>query len=135
MNDEASHEARPSVVIVEDQEAIATLVEEVLTDAGFDAHQAPSPREAAAFAARIDPGVIVLDVMMADLNGWQVLDQLRADPVTRETPVLITSAVYDRPGLRALPRGGPVRFAPKPFDVADFIQAVADLVAGESGGV
>jgi len=122
------------VVIVEDQEAIAALVQEVLTDAGYDARRAPSPRRAAAFAAEVVPAVIVLDVMMAELDGWRVLDQLRADPVTHLTPVLITSAVYDRPGLRALPPGGPVRYVPKPFDVGDLLQSVAALAAAEGGG-
>lgn len=121
---------RPRVVIVEDQDAIADLVQDLLTEAGYDAHQAPSPRRAAAFAAEVGPAVIVLDVMMAELDGWRILDQLRAEPRTRDTPVLITSAVYDRPGLHPLPPGGPVRFAPKPFDVADLIRSVADL-AGE----
>ncbi len=130
MTSGAPEAMRTRVVIVEDQEAIADLVWEVLTDAGYDARHAPSPRRAAAFAADIAPAVIVLDVMMAELNGWKILDQLRADPTTRDTPVLITSAVYDRPGLHPLPPGGPVRFTPKPFDIADLLQSVADLVGG-----
>jgi hypothetical protein len=42
---------------------------------------------------------------------------------------LITSAVYDRPGLRPLPAGGPVRFAAKPFDIADLLAKVRTLLA------
>ena len=57
--------------------------------------------------------------MMPDRNGWDVLEELRSDSVTRDIPVVITSAVYDRPGLHALPSGGAVRFAGKPFDIAD----------------
>lgn len=116
-----------SVLIVEDQHAIAELLLDVLVDAGYEASRAPSASEAATFARDTAPDVILLDVMMPDRSGWDVLDELRAEPVTRDIPVIITSAVYDRPGLHSMPPGGPIRFAAKPFDIADLIETVADL--------
>lgn len=118
-----------SVLIIEDQQAISELLLEVLDDAGFTTSCAPSATEAAAHARKTRPDVILLDVMMPDRNGWDVLEELRADPATRDIPVVITSAVYDRPGLHALPPGGPVRFAAKPFDIADLVETVADLTS------
>lgn len=118
-----------SVMVIEDQQAIAELLLEVLNDAGFNAMSAPSAVEAAAHARAIAPDVILLDVMMPDRNGWDVLNELRADAATREIPVVITSAVYDRPGLHALPVGGPIRFAAKPFDIADLVDTVNDLTS------
>ena len=116
-----------TVLIIEDQEAIVEVLSDALGDAGFVPLAAPSAGVAAAYAQESSPAVILLDVMMPELSGWTVLDQLRAEPSTREIPVVITSAVYDRPGLHSLPPGGPVRFVPKPFDVAALIAAVADL--------
>jgi CheY-like chemotaxis protein len=117
-----------TVVIVEDQEAIAELLSEVLTGAGFAPVRAPSPAHAAACAREAGAAVVLLDVMMPEVSGWTVLDQLRADPATRDTPVVITSAVYGRPGLHPLPPGGPVRFAAKPFDVDELLATVASLL-------
>jgi CheY-like chemotaxis protein len=116
-----------TVLIVEDQQAIAELLYEVLQEAGFAPARAPSPGEAASFAREVEADVVLLDVMMPELSGWDVLEELRADPATRETPVVITSAVYDRPGLRSLPPGGPVRFAGKPFDIEDLVGTVTEL--------
>ncbi len=126
---EQSKTAEPSatVVIVEDQQAIAELLCDVLTDAGYAATWAPSARDAAAVAKDLSADVVLLDVMMPERNGWTVLEELRADPATHETPVVIISAVYDRPGLHALPAGGPIRFAAKPFDIADLMETVATL--------
>ncbi|CAA9545913.1 MAG: hypothetical protein AVDCRST_MAG73-2406 [uncultured Thermomicrobiales bacterium] len=118
---------RPTVAIVEDQQAITELLTEVLQDAGFAPVAAPAIPEAAALVREVGAVVILLDVMMPEMSGWQVLDELRAHPETRDTPVVITSAVYDRPGLHPLPPGGPVRFAAKPFDVAGLVRTVAEL--------
>lgn len=119
---------RPLIAIIEDQEAIADLLREILIDAGYAAVQAPSPAAAAAFAAETAPAVILLDVLMDELSGWQILDQLRSDPVTHLTPVIITSAVYDRPGLHLLPPGGPIRFSPKPFDITALLESIRTLL-------
>lgn len=120
---------QPSVLIIEDQQAIAELLLEVLDGAGFTTQRAPSATEAASLAREIAPNVIVLDVMMPDRNGWDVLEELRADPTTRDIPVVITSAVYDRPGLHSLPAGGPIRFAAKPFDIVDLVDTVTELAS------
>jgi CheY-like chemotaxis protein len=116
-----------SIVIVEDQQAIAELLQEVLSAAGHRPTCAPSARDAAEFARSVEADLVVLDVMMPDRNGWDVLEDLRADPATRDIPVVITSAVYGRSGLHPLPPGGPVHFAAKPFDIADLIDTVDQL--------
>ena len=118
---------RPIVALVEDQQAIAELLAEVLTEAGFEPVQAPSAADAADFVRQSGAAVVLLDVMMPELSGWQVLEGLRRDAATREIPVVITSAVYDRPGLHPLPPGGPVRFAAKPFDIAGLLGTIREL--------
>jgi DNA-binding response OmpR family regulator len=118
-----------TVVIVEDQQAIAELLCDVLREAGFAPTWAPSAQEAASVAREVDADVVLLDVMMPERSGWSVLEELRADPRTHQTPVVIISAVYDRPGLHALPAGGPIRFAAKPFDIADLVETVTSLTA------
>ena len=118
----------PVVAIVEDQQAIAELLHEVLSDAGFRPVLSGVGAGAAAEVRAITPAVILLDVMPPERSGWDILEELRADPVTRYVPVIVTSAGYDRPGLHPLPAGGPIRFATKPFDLAVLIATVAGLV-------
>lgn len=124
---QAAGESIARILIVEDQGAIVEVLSEALEDAGFTAVRAPSASAAASFAAETAPAVILLDVMMPELSGWSVLEQLRANPATSEIPVVITSAVYDRPGLHSLPAGGIVRFVSKPFDIAALVATVAEL--------
>jgi putative two-component system response regulator len=118
----------PAVLIVEDQLAIAQVLLGALSDAGYAPAHASSAEVAATIAAQVGAAVILLDVMMPGMNGWAVLERLRANPTTREIPVVVTSAVYNRPGLHALPPGGPIRFAAKPFDIKHLLATVAELV-------
>ena len=120
----------PVVAIVEDQDAIVEVLIDALTDAGFAPVRAPSAGVAAVFVRDAGAAVVLLDVMMPEMSGWAVLEHLRADPATRETPVIITSAVYGRPGLHSLPAGGPVRFTPKPFDIAELVATIERLLPG-----
>lgn len=84
--------------------------------------------EAVETIKRTGAEIVLLDIMMPRRNGWEVLDDLRADDATREVPVVLTSAVYDRIGRRPLPMGGPIRFAAKPFDMNDLLGTIESLL-------
>ena len=112
------------VAIVEDQAAIAELLHDVLEDAGYAPVIISSSMTAVAEIAESGAQIVLLDIMMPRKNGWEVLDELRAKPATRDLPVVLTSAVYDRIGRRPLPFGGPIRFASKPFDVTELIDTI-----------
>ena len=113
-----------TVAIVEDQAAIAELLHDVLEDAGYAPVIISSPMTAVTEIAESGAQIVLLDIMMPRKNGWEVLDELRAEPATRDLPVVLTSAVYDRIGRRPLPFGGPIRFASKPFDVTELIDTI-----------
>ena len=113
-----------TVAIVEDQAAIAELLHDVLEDAGYAPVIISSSMTAVSEIAASGAQIVLLDIMMPRKNGWEVLDELRAEPVTRDLPVVLTSAVYDRIGRRPLPFGGPIRFASKPFDVTELIDTI-----------
>ena len=112
------------IAIVEDQAAIAELLHDVLDDAGYMPVIISSPETALAEIKRIRADLVLLDIMMPRRNGWEVLDDLRADSATNNLPVVLTSAVYDRIGRRPLPIGGPIRFASKPFEVGDLLETI-----------
>jgi len=116
-----------TIAIVEDQQAIVELLTAVLGDGGFATVSIGSLRDVVAEVRAAGADIVILDVMMPEMSGWEVLDLLRADAATRETPVIITSAVYERPGLHPLPEGGPVRFHPKPFDIVGLITLIREL--------
>jgi DNA-binding response OmpR family regulator len=117
--------AEPMVIaIVEDQAAISELLRDVLDDAGYLPVIISSSATAVAEIRESGADIVLLDIMMPRKNGWEVLDELRAEGATQDIPVVLTSAVYDRIGRRPLPFGGPIRFASKPFDITELIDTI-----------
>lgn len=119
----------PRILIVDDQAMIGELLVDALADAGYAPTHIAASSRAAEVAVETRPDLVVLDIMMPGISGWEVLEQLRGNEATRETPVLITSAMHDRVGRRLLPPGGPIQFYPKPFDFDSLLGMIAGLIA------
>jgi signal transduction histidine kinase len=83
----------PWVLVVDDGEANRYAISRTLRAAGFETSEASNGRQAIE-RARENPDVIVLDVNMPDMNGFDVVRKLRADPATQAIPVLHLSASY-----------------------------------------
>jgi len=91
---ERAHNAR--VLVVDDNEAAQEISLRLLRQAGFEVMIASSGTEAIATATEKQPDVIILDVMMPEMDGWQVLESLRDAQSTRDIPVIIQSMVNER---------------------------------------
>ncbi|HZZ44073.1 MAG TPA: response regulator [Tepidisphaeraceae bacterium] len=89
---------RPTVVlVVDDTDASRYVVSRVLRSAGYEVKEAPTGREGLRCAQEMQPDLVVLDVNLPDINGFDVCRQLKSDPVTESIPVLHLSASYVRP--------------------------------------
>ncbi|MEZ5273473.1 MAG: response regulator transcription factor [Ilumatobacteraceae bacterium] len=122
---------RPRALVVDDEENISFLVEAALQLEGMDTQTAADGFAALAAVRSFNPHVIVLDVMMPGLDGFEVLRRLRSDGIT--TPVLFLTArdgVDDR--VRGLTGGGD-DYLVKPFAIAELIARVR--LALRHGGV
>jgi CheY-like chemotaxis protein len=82
-----------SILIVDDQADIRRVLTRLVRLAGHDAVDLPGGPEALAHLARHIPDLILLDVMMPDVDGFDVLRSVRADPRTARVPVIMFSAV------------------------------------------
>ncbi len=94
----SADESRPLVLVVEDDPAAAELLTRQLDRAGFGTDVARSGAEAIAKAIERKPAAITLDILLPDLDGWEVLTRLKREPGTSEIPVVVVSVV-DNPEL------------------------------------
>jgi two-component system phosphate regulon response regulator PhoB len=118
-----------TILLIEDERDIALLVRFTLENAGYRVLQAVTGSEGLQIAEReSDIGLIILDIMMPGMDGYEVLRRFKSDPVRREIPVLIFSAmVQDRERDQAF-RLGAAGFIRKPFDAAQMVREVERLL-------
>ncbi|MEZ4295940.1 MAG: response regulator [Polyangiaceae bacterium] len=115
--------ARP-VLIVEDDRSIREGLQSVIESEGYQAFGAGNGREALDLLRRIPrPGLILLDLMMPVMSGWEVLEALRADEEFATIPVVVVSAVSERTQVAAS------RVLRKPVEVGKLLGIVEELCA------
>jgi signal transduction histidine kinase/CheY-like chemotaxis protein len=90
--------ARPLVLVVEDDPAAAELLARQLENGGFRTHLARTGTEAIAIASELQPAAITLDILLPELDGWEVMTRLKRDQATSEIPIVVVS-VIDNPEL------------------------------------
>jgi CheY-like chemotaxis protein len=126
---------RPArILLVDDEPDNLEVLDLILAWEGFVISQAGSGSEALAMVAKQSPDLILLDVMMPGMSGYEVLAKLKADPATSATPVMMVSAILD-PGAkgRALTAGSD-DFLSKPIDREDLVWRVRNLLGKTFAG-
>lgn len=116
-----------TVLIVEDNADIRETLREVLELAGYAVATAANGGEACAQLAADAPDLIVLDLMMPVMDGWQFLDRLRADgdAAMAATPVVVVSGVVDSIDTDRLQREHGCDVLAKPVDIDALLRIVA----------
>lgn len=112
------------ILLVEDDEDIREALAELLHDAGFDVTMAANGREGLAKLSRHEPcELILLDLMMPVMDGWEFRRAQLADAVARTIPVLVMTGVADPQSAQH--RLGTAGAITKPFTPEVFLEAVA----------
>ena len=104
------------VLVVDDEAGNRDLLGRRLQREGYAVVQASGGREALELVTREAVDVVLLDVMMPDLDGLAVLERLKADPLTRDLPVIMISALDDLSAIAHCIEAGALDYLPKPFE-------------------
>jgi CheY-like chemotaxis protein len=104
------------VLVVDDDPNIRRMIIAALKRDGYSFLEAPNGRDALDLMRESHPDVVVLDLMMPVLSGWDVLRERMSDPELRRIPVIIVSANRDPEVAHAVSQGI-CAFLPKPFDI------------------
>lgn len=112
------------VLIIDDEESVRSLLESALTGEGFEVELAADGLEGFEKAQRNKTDIILLDIMMPDIDGYEVLQRLRLEENTRSIPVLFLTARADNDervlGLEA----GAVDYITKPFFLRELLARI-----------
>lgn len=121
------------ILVVDDEPDVLRMLQVVLQKRGHQVLTAPSGMEGLVRAQGEQPDLVLLDIMMEGMDGWEVLKLLKLEEATRNIPVVMVSArVEPRDKIRGLQEGA-VDYVTKPFSVKDLLSTVEAVLEG--GGV
>ena len=117
----------PLILIVDDLPQNVRLLEAVLSPHGFRVATASSGQEALDVLSKEHPDLVLLDILMPGIDGYEVCRRIREDPETAFLPVIMITASGEEEKIRAIESGAD-DFVNKPFDQAELLARVRSLV-------
>ncbi|MBV1797858.1 phosphate regulon transcriptional regulator PhoB [Siccirubricoccus sp. G192] len=120
--------ARPTILVVEDEAPLLTLLRYNLEKQGFRVEEAADGQEALLRVAEAQPDLVLLDWMLPALSGLEVCRQLRRRPATRDLPIImVTARTEDQDAVRALDTGAD-DYISKPFAMDGLLARIRALL-------
>ena len=119
------------ILAVDDDPDIRAVIEVTLESAGHTVVSAAGGEEAINKLRRRQFDLVLLDIMMPNVNGYQVLEQIRAMPSRAETPVVVITAKHDPEGVLREIGQGIVDHLAKPFSPSELVDVVERAIEGE----
>ena len=116
------------ILVVDDELRNLKLVDAILTAEGYVIETASSGGQAFEAVEAAKPDLILLDVMMPDITGFDVAAELKRDPETRNIPIIMVTSLHDRASKLAALGKGAEEFLTKPVDRAELIVRTRNLL-------
>ena len=121
-------DATATVLIIEDSPVVQHLVRATLSPLGLDLLFADDGETGLELVRKHRPRLITLDIGLPGIDGWEVLDRLRADPATAQIDVIVVTAHVQESMRKAAEDRGASGFVTKPFRPAELRLAAAELL-------
>ena len=117
--------------MVDDDPVILRLIEVNLDLEGFEVVTADRGEDAITKAREVEPDLILLDLMMPEMSGWEIAEKLQADAKTSGIPLVFLSARTQDEDRKRGEELGVAGYVTKPFDPADLVSTIRKLVKPE----
>jgi CheY-like chemotaxis protein len=116
------------ILIVDDSSTNIVLLEAILNGRGYQIETAQSVKEAFQIIKKESVDLILLDLLMPKVNGYDFLKELKTNESTMQIPVIIVSAVADPENKKKSIEMGALDFINKPIDIQDFIDKIERIL-------
>ena len=124
-----SRENLAKVLVVEDEPDMTMVITHFLQYAGYEVLTAANGKEGIEKAASEKPDLILSDTQMPVMNGWEMLEELRKQPMSRHIPVIMVTGRYEKYDIAAAAAYGIADYIAKPFDPSLLLEKINDIFA------
>lgn len=121
------------VLVVDDEEAIRRILKTYLVKWGYDVKEAVDGEQALEVLSDEDVDLIILDILMPNKDGWQVLKEVKLNPKTKDIPIIVLTVKNKDPDMFKGYKLGASYFITKPFTKAQLLYGLK-LTLGEDFG-
>jgi len=122
-----------NVLIVDDEEGIIELLTLILKKEGYSVESALSGQEAMKKLREVNVELVLLDLMMPGMDGFEVCKEIFSNPVLRDIPVIVVTAKGDFDSIEKAYKYSPVRaYIAKPFDNTTLLKTIKDVLGKET---
>ena len=117
-----------NILIVDDSTTNVVLLEAILDERGYKIHTALNAKEAYSIIAKHKPDLILLDLLMPKISGFDFLHEIKKSKSTKDTPVIIVSALTDEENIEKIMDMGAIDFVKKPIDLQYLVNKVEAIL-------
>jgi two-component system, cell cycle response regulator DivK len=112
------------ILVVDDSTTNVVLLEAILDEKGYHIETALNAKEAYALIEKETPDLILLDLLMPKVSGFDFLEEIRKSHKTANTPVIVVSALTDEENIEKIMKMGAIDFVKKPIDLQYLVERV-----------
>lgn len=123
--------SKKRIFAVDDQEEVLSLLNDSLSGYGFEVMICKEPKEVLSSIKSFNPDLILLDLRMPDLGGFEICEILNNDPQTHGIPIIIISGFGDLGDLKKAYKLGAVGYFVKPFALSDLSREISKVIANK----
>jgi DNA-binding response OmpR family regulator len=116
------------ILVVDDSSTNIVLLEAILNGQGYQIETAQSVKEASQIIKKETIDLILLDLLMPKVNGYDFLKELKISDATKNIPVIIVSAVADSENKKKSIEMGAMDFINKPIDIQEFLDKIENIL-------
>ncbi len=124
---------KPSILIVDDEPDVVTMMERMLRSEGFEVLSAYDGIAALDIAENDKPDIVLLDIMMPMMSGYEVCQQLKSNPQTKDIPVLCVSSAQSNEARQGTKAAGAQALLVKPFMPAELVAQIRRYLPSHEG--
>ena len=126
-----NHSQKQTIVVVDDDPDLVTILKLILEHNGYNVICAYSGRQLFSALENHKPHLIILDVMMPHMHGFEVLNRLKNNPETSAIPVILVTAKIQFENILEGYKSGADYYIPKPFTKSQLMEGIHRILNGE----